>query len=297
MSLAIVPERTAERPAHLIRVVVPRLNKCDHISEYLEQIKTRDYDTEWAEVIETVELDCAGWNDFVTGFLTDREWLAGKGGTNSWAFHNDSREYFKLSPSDQELFKRTAYIYVVAVVAPTGQTIYIDPQGYDYARYVAFPAAELPEGKTRAELNREREKVEAEAKEAALLARINGPAPEVPADHGLRFLWNGLKVNGGGQLHKCSYSQGKLVHYPEGTITIYSSDYVRFPSAVAQLFTIENNSDLQSDYFDDDKVRVIPNHPLYSLVKAAFDAQEAHHQRRVTKLNAKWTGESTAVLQ
>lgn len=277
--LQFVP-RSIERPAHLIRVAVPRLNKCDWVEEYLKQLDERNYDLEWAEVIETRVLSCAEWNELMRGFLTNREWLAGKGGTCSWNFPDDEREFFKMSEVEQEHWKRGAYILVVAVVCG-GQTIYIDPQGYNYARYVAFPASGMQEGKTRQELERDRVKAECALRLEELKVRIANP-PEVPADHGLRFYWNGIKHNGG-KLVKCYFSSGELTNYPAGTLTVYARDYSRFPEEIARHFHIENNTDSQSDYFDDDKFRVCPNHPLYALVKAALDQQEAHNARRLAK--------------
>jgi hypothetical protein len=278
-SLFMVPTE-APRPTHLIRVAVPRLNKCDRIEEYLKQIEARDYDLEWAQVDETKVLSCAEWNDVMRGFLTDREWLAGKGGTSSWSFEDsEDLEFFKLTEEQRAQWKRTAYIHVVAIQCG-GQTIYIDPQGYNYARYVAFPADGMPEGMTREQRAIERAKAEQAKRDAELAARIANP-PTVPADHGLRFLWNGIKHNGG-NLVKCHYSIGTLTKYPEGTITIYARDH-RFPAEMTRYFHVENNTDIQSDYFDDDKMRVCPNHPLHADIKTAFEAQEAHHSKRLQK--------------
>lgn len=33
-----------DRPAHLIRIAVPRLNKNNTIAEYIREMKARDYD-------------------------------------------------------------------------------------------------------------------------------------------------------------------------------------------------------------------------------------------------------------
>lgn len=284
--LQIVPDKT-ERPAHLIRVAVPRLNKCDWISEYLKQIETRHYDLEWAEVTETVTLDVAGWNDLMKGLLTDRPWLSGKGGTGTWADLPEV-EYFKLSSDQQAEWKRCAFIYVLKVVAPTGQCIYIDPQGYDYARYVAFDATGLQEGKTRQEEERDRAKAE-QVEKAAAIARWVANPPSVPADHGLRFYWNGIKHNNG-PLELCTYSAGELTNYPKGTVTIYARDYRRFSKEAARWFHVENESDSMSDYFDDDKIRVCPNHPLYNHVLLAHAAQELHHEKRMEKRMQKYSG-------
>lgn len=275
--LQLVP-RDTPRPAHLIRVAVPRLNKQDQIGEYLAQLTARDYDLEWAQVDETKALSCADWNALMNSLLEDREWLAGKGGTSSWNSH-DGRDWLTLSPAEQEQWKRGAFIHVVAVQC-AGQTVYLDPQGYDYARYVAFAADGLPEGLTRQERERERVKAEQAKISADRAIRIANP-PAVPADHGLRFLWNGIKV--AGKLYRAWYSLGNTHHYPEGTITISARDYISFPPEVAACFHVENNTDSQSDYFDSDRLRICQNHPLYGLALIGLTAHDAHF----SKLSAK----------
>ncbi len=285
-SLAIVPRMTdRERPADLIRVAVPRLNENDSIGEYLSQLETRDYDVSWARVMETKVLTCAEWNELMQGLLTDRDWLAGKGGCSSWAFaDDDDREFFKLSSAEQDEWRRTSYLHVIAVQCG-GKTIYIDPQGYNYARYVAFAADGMEEGKTREELRRERAKTESVRLQAEKLARIKNQIenpPAIPANHGLKFLWNGIKVKG--ELYRSWYSIGNLVSpWPSDTISVSARDYHSFPAEVRACFDVENNTDMQSDYFDSDRLRICSTHPLYSLAKEAHDAAEAHHARRMAK--------------
>lgn len=278
---------TTERPADLIRVAVPRLNKCDWIEEYLKQLEAHDYDITWARVEETKVLSCADWNAFMHGLLTDREWLAGRGGASSWAFGDieDRRDWCQLTEAEQDLWRKTSYLHVVAVQC-AGQTVYVNPEGYNYARYMAFAAHDLPEGKSREELRREEMKRAAEQRLAETKERIANP-PEVPADQGLRFLWNGVKING--TLTRCYYSMGNLVEpWPAETITVWCKGYGRLPEAIAKYFDVENNSDSQSDYFEEDRIRVCPNHPLYGLVKAAWQAQQIHEDKRLAKRAQKW---------
>lgn len=92
------------------------------------------------------------------------------------------------------------------------------------------------------------------------------------------FFWNGIKDQRGAKLQPCSYSDGQLHGYPSGTITIYGRHYRSFSAKVHGCFTVQNDTDTQTDYFDDDRIRVIPSHPLYSQVRAALQAQEAHYQ-------------------
>ena len=98
----------------------------------------------------------------------------------------------------------------------------------------------------------------------------------------LRFFWNGIKGTDG-KLQKCSYSAGTYTEasrIPAGTITIYGKDYKRFSSEVCAAFEVKNDGDPYTDYVVDDTIRVTPSHPMFSLVRAAFDKSEAH--------NAQW---------
>lgn len=65
------------------------------------------------EVIETKEMTVPEYNAFIAAPLTSREWLAGKGGR-----------------------KKNNVRLAVAVTAPERETLYVDPSGSDYGRYV-----------------------------------------------------------------------------------------------------------------------------------------------------------------
>lgn len=98
----------------------------------------------------------------------------------------------------------------------------------------------------------------------------------------LKFFWNGIKDTSA-KMQRCSYTDGKLLHHPEGTITIYGTDLHGFSNAVRAAFTVENNTDLLTDYFEDDHIRVLPDHPLYSQVKAAMLARQARYAGKVVR--------------
>lgn len=288
-TLQIVPR--VERPAHLIRIAVPRLNKNNSIGEYLSQIPTRDYDLNWAEVTETRRMNTREWNEFVSNLLTDRDWLAGEGGASNWDPQYSEMsdvQVCNMSKERMNEYRRTIYLLVVAVTCEcTGQTIYVDPEGYNYARYVAFAASEsMQDGTTRAE----RERSEANARMAERKARIAhqiANPPAVPENHGLRFYWNGIKVNGG-ELQRAYYTLGNLIDYPEDTLSMNARDYGSFRfGEVSACFTIQNDTDPYSDYHDHDRIRICSNHPLYSLVMEAYQAQERHEVKRVAKRAAR----------
>jgi hypothetical protein len=80
----------------------------------------------------------------------------------------------------------------------------------------------------------------------------------------VKFLKKGIKIDG--KYFPVWYSTGKLINHPEGTITIYARSYDRFPAFGME---VENGTDIQTDYFEKDKVRVEPSHPLYPVVAKA----------------------------
>ena len=94
----------------------------------------------------------------------------------------------------------------------------------------------------------------------------------------LRFFWNGIKA-GDGRLQRCSYHGGALLNSPPGTITIYERGYRGFSSEIRQAFTVQNNSDIQTDYFEGDRIRVTPDHRLYDEVQAALAKRDAHTEQ------------------
>ncbi len=102
-----------------------------------------------------------------------------------------------------------------------------------------------------------------------------------------KFLWNGIKVNSG-KLQKASYSIGNLLNAPEGTITIYASTYHGFSREVWEAFDVRNDSDSMTDYFEKDRVRVRPDHPLYAQVLKAAQAWDAHHSKMQAKREERW---------
>jgi len=95
----------------------------------------------------------------------------------------------------------------------------------------------------------------------------------------IKFLWNGIK-GADGKLRRCSYSDGVLLNHPAGTLTIYAKDYGidgHFPADVRAVFTVENDTDMMTDYHETDRIRVEPSHPLYGQVWEAMQAAKARY--------------------
>ncbi len=74
----------------------------------------------------------------------------------------------------------------------------------------------------------------------------------------IKFLKHGIRYNG--KYIPVWYSKGKLLHHPEGTITIYANAYDKpLPPELHP----ENDTELQSDYFEKDRARILPDSKYY----------------------------------
>lgn len=94
----------------------------------------------------------------------------------------------------------------------------------------------------------------------------------------LKFFYNGIKA-ADGKLQKCSYSEGPYLNLPAGTITIWAKHYKSFSAEVKAAFVVEDGTDLQSDYFENEHIRVAASHPLYAAVSEALGKQKARNER------------------
>ena len=99
----------------------------------------------------------------------------------------------------------------------------------------------------------------------------------------VKFLFNGVKVDG--VLYRGWYSNGpynEKSSLPVGTITLYAKDYATdFPAIEGT--AIENDTELQSDYFEKDTMRIFPDSPYYADAKAACEKAEARDKARHEK--------------
>jgi hypothetical protein len=95
----------------------------------------------------------------------------------------------------------------------------------------------------------------------------------------IKFFWNGMKASDG-KLQPAIFSKGELINYPKGTMTIYARGIGRFSKEIAEAFVVKNDTDTMTDYFAGDTIRVLPDHPFYAKVCAAYAAREAHYAAR-----------------
>lgn len=90
----------------------------------------------------------------------------------------------------------------------------------------------------------------------------------------IKFFYNGIK-GADKKLQKAVYSDGVLTNYPAGTITIYARGCSRFTKEIHEHFTVKNDSDSMSDYFEGDTIRVLPCHPLYKNILTAMNSKKS----------------------
>lgn len=110
----------------------------------------------------------------------------------------------------------------------------------------------------------------------------------------VKFLWNGVKIDG--TLYKGSYSAGPYTpgSLPEGTVTIYmgGSNTPRIDG-----FVVENDSDIMTDYFDNDTVRILPNSKYHEAALVAVRDSEIHYTKlaikQIEKRLARYAGTGT----
>lgn len=95
----------------------------------------------------------------------------------------------------------------------------------------------------------------------------------------IRFFYNGIKVEGhnDGKLQKGHWSfieewtmgNGRVV---PNQLTLYARNYRRF-QGIHDVFTVENDSDSMTDYFEEDRVRIYPDHELFQPAVKAYVKQ------------------------
>lgn len=96
----------------------------------------------------------------------------------------------------------------------------------------------------------------------------------------IRFYWNGIRLNGEKSLNKCWYSlDNNRDHLP--SVSIYA-DGCRLPR---DLFEVKNETDIYTDYFEEDSAYLTPDHPLYKYARyAAVKAEIRGLKRSISSL-------------
>lgn len=98
----------------------------------------------------------------------------------------------------------------------------------------------------------------------------------------IKILQNGVKWDGG--YTPCFYSMGNTCNHSDKCITIYARDYKHLP---AGLGAIENDTDTQTDYFDEDKVCLEPSDKYYKEALIAYNKRTLADAKRYLKHDEK----------
>lgn len=109
------------------------LNKRATVEEYQQEVENCEYVRETVAVAEVVRMSPEDFDEFANSLLCDVDFLKGKGGhaLACWS------KVFKFDGNSRKNNKAAVRLCVL-VVAPGRPSLYVDPQGYNYARYVGL---------------------------------------------------------------------------------------------------------------------------------------------------------------
>jgi len=125
---------------YFVHAARARLNKNSHLAEYSKQVSNGDYQTQLYQVQWHVQLTSSQYKVLADGnLLTDFDWLAGKGGSDSTTAPRGGVDDWAddYTEAEQEQWRKGAYDICLLVMSPIGRMV-IDPEGHTYARYVGI---------------------------------------------------------------------------------------------------------------------------------------------------------------
>ena len=116
------------------------LNKNCTIGEYRLEVEKGNFRTSPHKVEKVVTMSTEEYDNFALSLMDNHEFLKDCGGCGSDDPRLEGREYMEVinTPELKAIYFDTMYTSCVAIVALGRETIYADPSGYSYARYVAF---------------------------------------------------------------------------------------------------------------------------------------------------------------
>ena len=95
-----------------------------------------------------------------------------------------------------------------------------------------------------------------------------------PQTH-IKIYWNGIKIDGG-KMVRCFYSINNNAQIKGDCVSISARDYDSLP---ADLLPVTNDTDIYTDYFDNDRATLTPEHPLYKYFRYAAEKARARYDR------------------
>ena len=148
--VVVDPPKPKEKDENgIVELYFPKASKLDDLGDYKEQFWVRGYDTERANIVKELVLDKSGWDEISNNLIESREdWNDENDKPIGGTYSDDARLEGK---SLEQIFndKKLIQIYRDAAVTnvvkvlnkDTGETFYVNTEGYNYARYVGFDKA------------------------------------------------------------------------------------------------------------------------------------------------------------
>lgn len=97
----------------------------------------------------------------------------------------------------------------------------------------------------------------------------------------MKFMYNGIKVNG--ELHSAHISFSQSI-YGDERITVYSRNLNPFPEEVKKAFTVKNDSDMREDYFESDRFSISKGQPFF---EEALRAWVLSTEKKISRMEQK----------
>lgn len=136
-------------------------------------------------------------------------------------------------------------------------------------------------------------------------AAIDGKPADIPTgkpetQNHIKIYWNGIKIDGG-KLVRCFYSLDNNCTVKGECVSISARDYADLPR---DLLPVTNDTDIYTDYFDNDRATLTPDHPLYKYfryaamkARARDDVKYCEHLRETLNSGRRepWPGHFDAI--
>lgn len=102
-----------------------------------------------------------------------------------------------------------------------------------------------------------------------------------------RYHFNGIKIDGG-PLSKGHWSFTRswttvTDRVIPNQLTLYGKDLNDFDPAVSKLFTVENDTDGMTDYYEDDRIRIPADHPEFPAAIQAWAKQQERAAKQLDR--------------
>ena len=132
----------------------------------------------------------------------------------------------------------------------------------------------------------------------ALAERLaNGTQTEAPKTEAkteqnrIRIYWNGFKLDGA---NKMTVKVGYSIDKDTEAVRIYARDYTDLPR---DLFEVKNDTDIYTDYFDEDRATVDKAHPLYKYIYFAACKARARDLPAFIAMREEWAKHGGAAAE